>query len=45
MIKQWPNNISHIGNYRAQVDIKQKKPLSPTVYMYGIPVVFTISYL
>lgn len=31
MTKQWPNNISHIGNYRAKVDIKQKKPLSATV--------------
>ena len=28
MIKQWPNDISHIGNYMAQVGIKQKKPLS-----------------
>ena len=33
MIKQWPNNISHIGNYRARVDIKQKRPLSATVYV------------
>ena len=34
MIKQWSNKLGHIGNYRARVDIKQKKPLSATVYVW-----------
>ena len=33
MIKQWSNKLGHIGNYRARVDMKQKKPLSATVYV------------
>ena len=45
MIKQWSNKLGHIGNYRARVDIKQKKPLSATVYVWHTSCVHNISYL